>query len=783
MRQDAMLSSKIAEVATNSIGIIFFLLRIIHSFILNKLSLSSFETVPAGKSRHISSPLPLEKELGNLQGRDKYERRDRAHSYTQTAEGRASSARAIEIVTPHLANSDEKAACLKPVKSPPEVYLTPSTPRKGSKASNYSIFPTFRSAMLRNSMSTTFSSEEVESLRPPKPTLPFAYHKRDFSEQSSATVQIGCRISNLDDTDQLPLASPTASSRCLPLFSTRSGADSPPSRLQSAIQAVGIFFLVQFVVGQFLGGNSSKNASTGGSGSIPAFNDRPAGAEISNYNSIPQTIAPIWPMNSSLDVSIYVAPSIVMPALKTASSDSLVMEEKGFGLGNWKEDRQIDTTFKVPREVQNNGTLWAHFYIALQGYPLDPGARGYDPTKAHHFFYPLNQVLPKKKVVKTRKLVGASDAEAEDTAVEEPSGPTQASYYHPNFTMSFIPDSGTQSYVNMHPAIRQYVQLESSGARDKSGQNSWYYPILFVNTFWQLRDHMTELNSTVTELPLHISLNNLANWKFSLYASIGEGQKANQKQAASGGPMPAGGDGSEFEEFKRVLIDTNIYLLSTTAIVTVLHMVFEGLAFKSDISHWRNKKDNVGISFRTILANVAMQTIIFLYLVDNSDGTSWMILFGQGIGILLEAWKITKTVDVRLREASPDSFLPYRITFEDKHKLSETEEKTQEYDQIAFRYLYMIAIPLLAAYAVYSLLYESHKSWYSFVITTLVGSVYAYGFLMMVPSLYINYRLKSVAHMPARAMTYKFLNTFIDDLFAFTIKMPTLHRLATLRDD
>jgi len=49
---------------------------------------------------------------------------------------------------------------------------------------------------------------------------------------------------------------------------------------------------------------------------------------------------------------------------------------------------------------------------------------------------------------------------------------------------------------------------------------------------------------------------------------------------------------------------------------------------------------------------------------------------------------------------------------------------------------------LLGAYAVYSVLYDSHKSWYSFVITTLVGSVYAYGFLMMVPSLYINYRLK-----------------------------------------
>jgi hypothetical protein len=37
--------------------------------------------------------------------------------------------------------------------------------------------------------------------------------------------------------------------------------------------------------------------------------------------------------------------------------------------------------------------------------------------------------------------------------------------------------------------------------------------------------------------------------------------------------------------------------------------------------------------------------------------------------------------------------------------------------------------------------------------------------------------------MPGRALMYKFLNTFIDDLFAFTVKMPWLYRLGTLRDD
>ena len=502
--------------------------------------------------------------------------------------------------------------------------------------------------------------------------------------------------------------------------------------------------IVQFAMSQFFGnkGGSNTSASAGGSGAtgaIPAFSDRASGAVVS-YNPIPQTIAPIWPSNSSLDISIYVSPSIVMPALSTVDTATLVLKEEDYGLGHWKDKREIDTVFKVPKEVQNNGTLYGHFYIGLHGSALDPVSKTYDPAKAFHFARPLNLIMPKKKIKKTKNLLAGSN-ETEPTD-EVPKGPQYASYYHPNFTMAFIPDSGTQPFVSMHPAVRQHVQLESTGARDASGQNGWYYPILFVNTFWQLRDHMTELNSTVKELPLHISLTNMNNWKMTLYASIDEGMKQNQRQAASGGPMPAGGDGSEFEEFKRVLVDTNIYLLSTTALVSVLHMIFEGLAFKSDISHWRNKKDNVGISVRTILANVFMQTVIFLYLMDNSDGTSWMILFGQGMGILLEAWKITKTVDVRIRPAEEGSLLPYKITFEDKHKLSETEEKTKEYDEIAFRYLYLVAIPLLGAYAVYSLVYETHKSWYSFVLTTLVGSVYAYGFLMMVPSLYINYRLK-----------------------------------------
>lgn len=82
-----------------------------------------------------------------------------------------------------------------------------------------------------------------------------------------------------------------------------------------------------------------------------------------------------------------------------------------------------------------------------------------------------------------------------------------------------------------------------------------------------------------------------------------------------------------------------------------------------------------------------------------------------------------------------------------------------------------------------------------------------FGFVQLVPQLIINYarhrervpswfpfrlltnpacvkqRLKSVAHIPMKALFYKLLATTLDDFFSFIIKMPLLHRLACFRDD
>ncbi len=88
-------------------------------------------------------------------------------------------------------------------------------------------------------------------------------------------------------------------------------------------------------------------------------------------------------------------------------------------------------------------------------------------------------------------------------------------------------------------------------------------------------------------------------------------------------------------------------------------------------------------------------------------------------------------------------------------------------------YLSFVVYPLIVIYAIYSLWYDemllflffmlltlferydTHKSYYSWFIGSLSGAVYMFGFLQMTPQLFINYKLKSVAHLPWRVFVYK----------------------------
>ena len=126
----------------------------------------------------------------------------------------------------------------------------------------------------------------------------------------------------------------------------------------------------------------------------------------------------------------------------------------------------------------------------------------------------------------------------------------------------------------------------------------------------------------------------------------------------------------DLDEMKRMYIETDKILLGVTFVVSMLHSLFECLAFKNDIQFWGNRDSMEGISVRSLYFHLIQSIVIFLYLCDNE--TSWMILVSTAANIAMECWKIKMASKV----TRTDSF-PY-FKLEDRESYVESE--TKEYD-------------------------------------------------------------------------------------------------------
>jgi hypothetical protein len=89
------------------------------------------------------------------------------------------------------------------------------------------------------------------------------------------------------------------------------------------------------------------------------------------------------------------------------------------------------------------------------------------------------------------------------------------------------------------------------------------------------------------------------------------------------------------------------------------------------------------------------------------------------------------------------------------------ESATHAYDRTALRWLGWASVPFVLGSAAWSLAFYEHRSWYSWALSSVATAVYVGGFLLMTPQLFVNYKLKSVAHLPVRVFIYRACGTFI----------------------
>ena len=59
-------------------------------------------------------------------------------------------------------------------------------------------------------------------------------------------------------------------------------------------------------------------------------------------------------------------------------------------------------------------------------------------------------------------------------------------------------------------------------------------------------------------------------------------------------------ESGDSEEMKRMFLEADPILLGITMFVSVLHTIFEVLAFKNDINFWKSKDSMEGISVKSL---------------------------------------------------------------------------------------------------------------------------------------------------------------------------------------
>lgn len=444
-------------------------------------------------------------------------------------------------------------------------------------------------------------------------------------------------------------------------------------------------------------------------------------------------------------------------ALFTSTTNNPISSEvtKLASIGRFDYNNEYTRSFdiNIPAKTRRNGTLYLHAVLGSDNEVIEWKSLKKDGPLVVQKFRLTEYAIPRAAAF---NLLGVPEPKnsKQNTMAAKP-----VTHVRTKVFLSIMTEHFQMSVADIPPELARHIRINYKNE---------FLPILQVD-FSKSRQHdLLEVNSESHNFTMEFNYMPIGVGKLKLLAHVEQAFQALQKMGFSN---------KDLDDVKGMFSDTNLYLLCGTLFVGSVHMLFDFLAFKNDVLFWRRKKSYAGLSARSILWCAFSQIVIFLYLLDSD--TSMIVLVPAGIGTIIELWKTKKIFRLRIGWSG----IKYEPLTDQTSQLSQAENATRMFDKQAMKYLSYLLYPLCVCGAIYSLIYQPHKSWYSWTINSLVNGVYAFGFLFMLPQLFINYKLKSVATLPWRALMYKAFNTFIDDIFAFIITMPTSHRIACFRDD
>ena len=149
-----------------------------------------------------------------------------------------------------------------------------------------------------------------------------------------------------------------------------------------------------------------------------------------------------------------------------------------------------------------------------------------------------------------------------------------------------------------------------------------YAPPTYADEIGLTSDKYLVVNSTVDALPLSLNFQPLSFARWQLIARMEEGLKAQQEDF--------GFSENDIDEVRRLIADTKTWLLAVTMLASVLHLLFEFLAFKSDVDFWKNNKSMKGLSFRSYVLAQNIEKKAAMYEQERASAAAQIARLGRG---------------------------------------------------------------------------------------------------------------------------------------------------------
>lgn len=156
---------------------------------------------------------------------------------------------------------------------------------------------------------------------------------------------------------------------------------------------------------------------------------------------------------------------------------------------------------------------------------------------------------------------------------------------------------------------------------------------MYVDEIGLTSDKYIYLNGTVQDLPLKISIGPMSSQRW-LLTSILEEALLTQKSF--------GFSDRDIDDIRRMVTETSLSFLLVTMIASVLHLLFEFLAFRSDVNFWKDNKSLAGLSTRTLITDLISQVIVFLYLIESD--ASMLVTIPSFIAVCIQLWKVLNEI-------------------------------------------------------------------------------------------------------------------------------------------